>query len=200
MIGTKNAGNKPRQVLGATMEEPAIKERGSWLSLVMVCAVTVLSASVGFGVLFAGASGLFSIAESSSLSASEVSPSKAAQVFSDQVSDEQVPDGQPAQTVAAPPQQPSTPNESSGASSRAFNGMITDSRCGARHSRNSGKTSAECARSCVRKGSRYVLVDGEEVHGLEGDPTQLVKLAGVRVEVVGLLEGDTIKVKSVAVR
>ena len=65
---------------------------------------------------------------------------------------------------------------------------------------NSDKTSAECARSCVRKGSRFVLVDGEESHGLDGDPTQLDRLAGVRVEVTGSLVGDTIKVKSVVAR
>src|SRR4029077_12163417 len=111
VIGTKNAPNKKRQLLGAaTMEEPTIKERGSWLSLVILCAVTVLSASLGFGVLFAGASGVFSIAESSSISASDVSPSESAPVFSSQVSDEQFSDDPPAQTVAAPPQQPSTPN------------------------------------------------------------------------------------------
>ena len=78
--------------------------------------------------------------------------------------------------------------------------MITDAHCGARHSRNSGKSSAECTRSCVRNGFHYVLVDGEEVHALEGDQSQLEQLAGVRVQLVGLLEGNTIKVKSAAVR
>ena len=75
--------------------------------------------------------------------------------------------------------------------------MITDSRCGARHRMNSGKTSAECARSCVRHGAHYVLVDGEKIYALEGDPDQLEKLAGERANIVGMLEGDTIKVTAV---
>jgi hypothetical protein len=90
--------------------------------------------------------------------------------------------------------------DESGASSQTFAGMITDSHCGARHSMKSGKSSAECARSCVRNGAHYLLVDGEKNHMLEGNLTQLEKLAGERVEVVGMLEGDTIKVKSVGSR
>jgi hypothetical protein len=35
---------------------------------------------------------------------------------------------------------------------------------------------------------------------LEGDAGHLEKLAGERVEVVGMLEGDTIRIKSVASR
>ena len=50
------------------------------------------------------------------------------------------------------------------------------------------------------RGSRYVLVDGEEIHALVGDPSLLDRLAGVRVEVVGMLEGDTIRIKSVTAR
>ena len=84
------------------------------------------------------------------------------------------------------------------ASSRTFAGMITDSRCGARHRMNSGKTSAECARSCVHNGSSYVLVDGEKIYALVGDSAPLEKLAGERVNVSGILEGDTITVKDVA--
>ena len=83
------------------------------------------------------------------------------------------------------------------ASGQTFAGMITDSRCGARHRMNSGKTSAECALSCVRHGAHYVLVDGEKVYALEGHRDQLERLAGERANVVGTLEGDTIKVKAV---
>ena len=75
--------------------------------------------------------------------------------------------------------------------------MITDSRCGARHRRNSGKTSAECARACVRNGSHYVLVDGEKIYALAGDSAQLEKVAGERANVSGLLKDDTITIKGV---
>ncbi len=63
---------------------------------------------------------------------------------------------------------------------------------------DSNKTSAECARSCVRNGSRYVLVDGEKSYVLEGKTSQLEKLAGERVEILGQLAGDSIRVKSVS--
>jgi hypothetical protein len=78
-----------------------------------------------------------------------------------------------------------------------FSGMITDARCGARHRRNSGKTSAECARACVRNGSNYVLVDGEKTYALAGGLSQLEKLAGERAKVSGLLKDNTITVKGV---
>ncbi len=38
---------------------------------------------------------------------------------------------------------------------QAFPGMITDSQCGARHNRYSGKRPADCARMCVQNGSKY---------------------------------------------
>ena len=50
---------------------------------------------------------------------------------------------------------------------------------------------------CVRHGAHYVLVDGEKVYALEGHRDQLERLAGERANVVGTLEGDTIKVKAV---
>jgi hypothetical protein len=65
---------------------------------------------------------------------------------------------------------------------------------------NSGKTSAECVRSCVRHGAHSVLVDGEKVYALAGDPTELEKPAGERVNVIGMLEGDTIKVKAIVAK
>jgi hypothetical protein len=49
----------------------------------------------------------------------------------------------------------------------------------------------------VRKGAHYVLVDGEKIYALEGDHSQVEKLAGERVNVNGMLEGGTIKVKTV---
>lgn len=79
-----------------------------------------------------------------------------------------------------------------------FTGMITDSVCGARHMRNSHLSSAECAQACVRKGANYVLVDGERRYVLIGGEDSLAKLAGVRANVIGTLEGDAILVTSAA--
>ena len=175
---------------------------GSWLALVTFCVVTAVTAALGFGVLLAGSSVVFAVAQSPQIS-NETVPVAIAQL--PQVSDDTVSrDADEQEKAAAAQASQLSPVKVDGhreaASGKTFSGMITDSHCGARHSMDSGKTSAECARSCVRNGSRYLLVDGEVIHALEGNPAQLDKLAGERVEVVGLLEGDTIKVRSVATR
>lgn len=84
------------------------------------------------------------------------------------------------------------------ASGKPFAGVITDSICGARHASDSGKSPAECARVCVRKGANYTLVDGNKIYTLDGSAADLDKLAGQRVSVAGTLGGNTITVSSVA--
>jgi hypothetical protein len=143
----------------------------SWLSLVSFCAVTGLLVALGSAVALAGASLAFAVAQPApGADANAIPMTSAAQTEID---------------------------DRGAASGQTFAGMITDSRCGARHRMNSGKTSAECALSCVRHGAHYVLVDGEKVYALEGHRDQLERLAGERANVVGTLEGDTIKVKAV---
>jgi hypothetical protein len=80
----------------------------------------------------------------------------------------------------------------------AFSGMITDSRCGARHIRNSRLSSAECTRDCVRKGARYTLVDGDHRYILTGNDETLGRLAGTRANVTGSRQGDIIAVSAAA--
>lgn len=80
---------------------------------------------------------------------------------------------------------------------QTFSGMVTDSNCGARHSKDGDLSSAECTHACVRGGARYTLVDGEKVFYLNGRSGQLEKAAGQRVQVRGTREGDTIQVDSV---
>jgi hypothetical protein len=161
----------------------------SWLSLVAFCAVSGMIVALGFAVLLAGASLAFAV--------SQPAPGADAGALAG-ASAEQIMEQPAAAQTAGDAQNAAQPVDDNGAaSSQTFAGMITDSRCGARHGRNSGKTSAECVHSCVRNGAHYVLVDGEKVHALEGDPAELEKLAGERVNVVGMLEGDTIKVKAV---
>jgi len=152
---------------GANMEQA----QRSWLSLVSFCAVTGLLVALGSAVALAGASLAFAVAQPApGADANAIPMTSAAQTEID---------------------------DRGAASGQTFAGMITDSRCGARHRMNSGKTSAECALSCVRHGAHYVLVDGEKVYALEGHRDQLERLAGERANVVGTLEGDTIKVKAV---
>jgi hypothetical protein len=90
---------------------------------------------------------------------------------------------------------PLTPNSPAGT---IFNGVVTDSRCGARHMRNSGMNPAECARYCVRKGASYVLVDGERRYTLIGNRDALEKLVGTRANVTGTRQGSNIVVTTAA--
>lgn len=157
----------------------------SWLSLVAFCAVSGMIVALGFAVLLAGASLAFAV--------SQPAPGASAGTMADAASEQTMQQPAAAQNAAQPV------DDSGAASTQTFAGMITDSRCGARHRRNSGKTSAECVRSCVRHGAHYVLVDGEKVFALQGNPAELEKVAGERANIVGMLEGDTIKVKAVAI-
>jgi len=76
---------------------------------------------------------------------------------------------------------------------RTFSGIITDAKCGSRHT--DSKTSAsECVRKCVRSGSRYVMVDGDKIYDLVGAPDQFSKFAGQRISVTGVLSGGAISV------
>jgi hypothetical protein len=83
-------------------------------------------------------------------------------------------------------------------SDQSFSGVITDSKCGARHVAESNMSSAECARFCVRNGAQYLLVDGEKNSVLGGDTSKLSKLAGQRVRITGTRTGDRIDVVSIA--
>ena len=81
---------------------------------------------------------------------------------------------------------------------RTVSGMLTDSRCGARHPMNSGKTTADCVRACVRKGAAYILINSERTYTLTGDQEELSKLAGQRVTLRGNLQGSTIQVSAIS--
>lgn len=163
----------------------------SWLSLVTFCAVTGLLVGLGSAVVLAGASLAFGDAQPAPGADANVVPMASAVQIIEQPAAGQIAVDTDAQSATQPV------DDSGTASGQTFAGMITDSRCGARHRMNSDKSSAECARSCVRHGAHYVLVDGEKVYALEDDPAELEKLAGERVNIAGKLAGDTIKVKAV---
>ena len=77
-------------------------------------------------------------------------------------------------------------------------GMVSCSRCGARHSAALGQTAADCARICVRGGASFVLVETGATYILDGDLDVLKKLAGQRARIVGELNGKTIRISSIA--
>ena len=84
-------------------------------------------------------------------------------------------------------------NPSTGTS---FEGMVTCSRCGAKHSAALDRSASTCVRVCVHGGAGFVLVNAEATYLLDGDLNVLKKLAGQRVRVTGTRDGQTIKVVS----
>ena len=90
------------------------------------------------------------------------------------------------------------PAQSSAAETQIYEGVITDTRCGAKHSAAIGQTAPDCTRVCVRAGGRFALVDGDNTYVLEGERSILKRVAGERVKVTGTLNGDTISVTSIA--
>jgi hypothetical protein len=81
---------------------------------------------------------------------------------------------------------------------QSYQGMVTCSRCGAKHSAAFGRAAADCVRICVHAGAGFSLVDGDETYLLDGDPNALKRVAGQRARVVGAINGKTIKVFSIA--
>jgi hypothetical protein len=78
-----------------------------------------------------------------------------------------------------------------------YEGMVTCSRCGARHSAALASTASDCTRVCVHGGASFALVEADSLYLLDGDTNVLKKLAGQRAHVVGALNGKTIRVASV---
>ena len=81
---------------------------------------------------------------------------------------------------------------------QTYVGMVTCSRCFAKHSAKIGATATDCARVCIRDGANFTFVNGDRTYFLEGDPAALKRVAGQRVQIVGALDGGTITVASVA--
>ncbi|MGA8270949.1 MAG: hypothetical protein WB919_05270 [Candidatus Sulfotelmatobacter sp.] len=100
-------------------------------------------------------------------------------------------------TRAAEPESGQTP-QTSDVHAETYEGMITDTHCGAKHSAAVGKSAADCTRLCVHSGEQFALVDGEKMFVLQGQPEALKRAAGERVKIAGTLKGNIISVASVA--
>jgi len=80
---------------------------------------------------------------------------------------------------------------------KTFTGTVSDSMCGAKHmARN--KSAAECTRECVKMGSNYALVNGNNVYALKGDSAAIDKFAGQQATVRGKQSGNIIMVDSIS--
>jgi hypothetical protein len=95
--------------------------------------------------------------------------------------------------TAEPPQSAAPATERQ----QTYVGMVTCSRCFAKHSAKIGATATDCARVCIRDGANFTFVNGDRTYLLEGDPAALKRVAGQRVQIVGALSGGTITVASV---
>jgi hypothetical protein len=81
---------------------------------------------------------------------------------------------------------------------QTYEGLITDTHCGAKHQASIAKSAADCARVCVHGGAQFALIDGEKAYVLDGNLALLKRIAGQRAKIVGSLSGNTITVASVA--
>ncbi len=77
-----------------------------------------------------------------------------------------------------------------------FNGYVIDEACSAKPAM---KGNEACARKCLKGGSPAVLLTTDaKVYKLD-DQSKAVEHAGHKVKVTGTLNGDTIKIESIAV-
>jgi hypothetical protein len=83
-------------------------------------------------------------------------------------------------------------------SDRVYVGMVSCSRCGARHAAALSRTADACTRACVHGGASFALVGADTTYLLDGDPSILKTMAGRRARVSGTLSQKTIKISSLA--
>ena len=80
----------------------------------------------------------------------------------------------------------------------SFEGVITDTMCGAKHTMMKNVSDKECTLACVKMGSAYGLVVGDKVYELDGKAGDLEKFAGAKAKVTGTVDGAKIHVTSVS--
>jgi len=89
------------------------------------------------------------------------------------------------------------PTESGPVQQRTYEGMVTCSRCGAKHSAKLARSATNCTLACVHGGAKFALVDGDKLYQLDGELSVLKRHAGQRARVVGVMRGDAITVSSI---
>ena len=104
-----------------------------------------------------------------------------------------IPEGRNDALQAAPAASPKLP-----AAEQVFNGMVTCSHCGAKHSPALQRPATVCVRVCVHGGATFALVSADSSYTLQGDSQALKPFAGERARVTGTLSGHTILVRTVS--
>jgi hypothetical protein len=83
------------------------------------------------------------------------------------------------------------------AGKQTFTGVITDEMCGKDHAMMNVKPDSKCVTDCVKAGSKYALIVGNNVYTLS-DGKAAEKYPAQKVKVTGTLNGKTIQVDSIA--
>ena len=76
------------------------------------------------------------------------------------------------------------------AGTQTFNGVITDTMCGANHKPMNVTPDSKCVLECVKHGSKYALLVGNNVYVLSDQKTP-AKFAAQKVKVTGALDAKT---------
>lgn len=97
-----------------------------------------------------------------------------------------------AQTTSAAAERPKAAQ-----AGQVFEGMVTCSRCGAKHSPALERPATVCVRVCVHGGASFELITPDSAYVLKGQLQSVKGLAGQRARVVGTLLGNAIEVRSV---
>ncbi len=84
------------------------------------------------------------------------------------------------------------------AGQQTFNGVITDTMCGANHKPMNVSPDSKCVQECVKHGSKYALLVGNNVYTLSDQQTP-GKFAAQKVRVTGALDekNKTLKVAKI---
>jgi hypothetical protein len=79
---------------------------------------------------------------------------------------------------------------------RDLSGTVSDSMCGAKHEAASASDAA-CVKKCMKAGASPVLVSDGKVYQIAPDSqAKVTPLLGMKVTVMGKLDGDTIEIAS----
>jgi uncharacterized low-complexity protein len=92
---------------------------------------------------------------------------------------------------------PSGSPQEQAAATQTYEGVVTDTHCGAKHTPAIPESAGDCTRACVHSGEHFALVNGDKLYVLEGENQLLNHAAGERVTITGTLNGNIISVSSV---
>lgn len=100
-------------------------------------------------------------------------------------------------TVHAQTASQAEPNPRAAETVASYEGVVTDTKCGAKHTSRISENAADCTRVCLHAGEKFALVDGDKMFVLTGEAEGLKRVAGERVTIQGTLNGNQIAVVAI---